>query len=147
MDFVRRQGWELAIYQMLAVDYLVANRDRHGSNVEVLRDQQTGRSRLAPLFDQGVSLLFSTYGNQQQIQACDVMQDFQGNNFIGSRSLAYNLSLIPQDVDLKFRCLMEEHRGFLLHGLDDILTREHLDKIWEMIWRRWNFLEGLRSKK
>lgn len=45
------------------------------------------------MFDQGVSLLFSTYGDEKQLEETDVMRDFPVNNYIGARSLQYNLSL------------------------------------------------------
>lgn len=63
--------------------------------------------RLAPLFDQGVSLLFSTYGDEKQIENIDVMYDFPVNNYIGSKSLEYNLSLIPDNFDLQINSLSQ----------------------------------------
>ena len=54
LDFCIRQGWAEYVYQMLVIDFLILNRDRHGANMEVLRSR-TGKSyRLAPLFDQGL---------------------------------------------------------------------------------------------
>ena len=38
----------LYIYRMFCVDYLIANRDRHGSNLEVLRNDEDDSIRLAP---------------------------------------------------------------------------------------------------
>lgn len=146
LDFAVRYGWEGYIYHMLCVDYLVANRDRHGSNLEILINRETDEIRIAPLFDHGVSLLFSTYGNEGQLKKFDVLQDIQANNFIGSRSLEYNLSLIPMDYDMKITALKETDRDYLLRGLEPILTQVHLDKIWEMIWRRWRHYEALRDK-
>ena len=37
--------------------YLILNRDRHGANIEVLRNSRKKTVRLAPLFDHGLSLL------------------------------------------------------------------------------------------
>lgn len=109
-DNFRRNNEEKLAYDMfydlqkrnkesLCVDYLIANRDRHGSNLEVLRSIEDESIRLAPLFDQGVSLLFSTYGDEEALDKTDVMQDFLANNYIGSRSLEYNLSLIPDNAE------------------------------------------------
>ena len=56
LDFCIRMGWEDYIYQMLVVDYLILNRDRHGANIEVLRNSRKKTIRLAPLFDHGNSL-------------------------------------------------------------------------------------------
>ena len=59
IDFCKRMGWEEYIYGMLVVDFLILNRDRHGANIEVLRDRKTKSLRLAPLFDHGLSFYFS----------------------------------------------------------------------------------------
>ena len=55
LEFCVRQGWGESIYQMLVVDYLILNRDRHGANIEVLRDTKRKTLRLAPIFDHGLS--------------------------------------------------------------------------------------------
>ncbi len=146
LEFAVRCGWEQYIYQMFLVDYLVANRDRHGGNLEVLR-QGDKEMRLAPLFDQGVSLLCSTYGEEKQIEEFDVLRDLPVNNFIGSRSLEYNLSLIPSKYDLKIAELLETDREYILNGLDEILSRNHLTKIWQMIWKRWCRYEEICGKE
>ena len=130
---------------MLCLDYLIANRDRHGSNLEVLRNEDDESIRLAPLFDQGVSLLFSTYGDETQIDNTDVMRDFQVNNYIGSRSLLYNLSLIPKSYNLKIKSLKKEDKAYIFQNVDKILTQKHIDKIWELIWKRWCYFAEIRS--
>ena len=40
LDFCERNGWAEFINQMLVVDYLILNRDRHGANIEVLRNSR-----------------------------------------------------------------------------------------------------------
>ena len=40
-DFCKRMGWEKYVYEMFLIDYLVLNRDRHGANIEILRDLKT----------------------------------------------------------------------------------------------------------
>lgn len=37
------------MYPMLCIDYLIANRDHYGSNVEVLRNDEEDSVRIAPL--------------------------------------------------------------------------------------------------
>lgn len=147
LEFAIRNGWELSIYQMFVIDYLVANRDRHGSNLEVLRNQEDGAIRLAPLFDQGISLLFSTYGDEKLIENTAVMREFAVNNYIGSRSLEYNLSLIPKQFDLKLNSLRKSDRGSIFGGTEKILSENHRNKLWEMIWKRWCYFETVRNKK
>ena len=40
LAFCVRQGWANYIWEMLLVDYLILNRDRHGANIEVLRNSR-----------------------------------------------------------------------------------------------------------
>lgn len=146
LEFAKRFGWERYIYQMFLIDYLVANRDRHGGNIEVLRDRDD-KLRLAPLFDQGVSLVFSSYGDERQIEDFDVMKDFAVNSYIGSRSLEFNLSLIPSDFDLKIAKIKEQDQEYILSGIENVLSDVHMKKIWQMIWRRWCRYEEICDKK
>lgn len=136
LDFAKRYGWESYVYQMFVVDYLICNRDRHGANIEVLLDEG-GKPHLAPLFDHGLSLLFSCYDNLKSIQKFDIMEDRAVNNFIGSKSLEYNLGLIPKKAKIFPGELKEEHKKVLMEGLDGVLPETHLQKIWELIWERW----------
>ena len=49
-DFCVREGWKKYIDSMIAVDFLILNRDRHGANIEVLRNARAHTLRIAPLF-------------------------------------------------------------------------------------------------
>ena len=90
LDFCVRMGWRKQIDDMLLLDYLILNRDRHGANLEVLKN---GTYRLAPLYDHGLSLLFSCE-TEQELKEYDVMQDKKVQCFVGSNSTLSNLSLI-----------------------------------------------------
>ena len=147
LEFAIRNGWGLYMYQMFCIDYLIANRDRHGSNLEVLRNDEEDSVRMAPLFDQGVSLLFSTYGDEKLLKEIDVMRDFPVNNYIGSKSLEYNLSLIPKEYDLQIWKLKIEDQDYIFNGIDHVLSEVHRNKIWEMIWKRWCFFEQVRNQE
>ena len=121
---------------MMATDYLICNRDRHGANIEILVDEND-HARLAPLFDHGVSLLFSCYDSQESVRKFDVMEDRPVQSFIGSRSLEYNLQFLPKDQKIFDGALRKTDRERLLGDLGEVLLSEHLDRIWTMIWRRW----------
>ena len=136
LDFACRMGWGKYFECMMAVDYLICNRDRHGANIEIIVDENDD-ARPAPLFDHGVSLLFSCYQSLEEIQKFDVLADRPVQSFIGSRSLEYNLQFLPKDQRLFEGELQETDRIMLLKDLDMVLPEEHLEKIWEMIWRRW----------
>ena len=83
LDFCVHKGWEEYIYQMLVVDYLILNRDRHGANIEVLRNSRKKTFRMSPLFDHGLSLLFR-YINDTQIEAFYIIEYESCNNFFVS---------------------------------------------------------------
>lgn len=136
LEFAERYGWAEYVYQMFVVDYLICNRDRHGANIEILLDEKEN-PHPAPLFDHGLSFLFSCYDNLESVRKFDVLEDRVVNNFIGSKSLEYNLGLIPKGKKLFPGKLKKEHKKELLIGMDRILPEEHLKKIWEMLWKRW----------
>ena len=136
LDFAFRMGWRDYFERMMAVDYLVCNRDRHGANIEILVDKNDA-ARPASLFDHGVSLLFSCYQNMEEIRRFDVLADRPVQSFIGSRSLEYNLQFLPKDRKIFEGALQETDRSKLLEDLNVVLPEEHLDRIWEMIWGRW----------
>lgn len=139
LDFCIRNGWEEYIYQMLVVDFLILNRDRHGANIEVLKNSRKKTVRLTPLFDHGISLL--SRSTQEQFASFDVMQDRICNNYIGSRSTRENLKLIPHDKMPELNALQESDRAIITKGLEDVISSVLQDKIWEMIWKRWCFYE------
>lgn len=136
LDFCVRMGWEEYIYQMLVVDYLILNRDRHGANIEVLRNSRKKTLHLAPLFDHGLSLLCRCM-NDSQVEEFDVMEDKLCNNYIGSRSTWENLKLIPADKMPELKPLIESDKEVVMEGLDGIISQTLQDKIWDMIWKRW----------
>lgn len=140
LKFCIRNGWEEYIYQMLVVDFLILNRDRHGANIEVLRNSRKKQIRLAPLFDHGLSLLFQCTCDEE-IQKADVMEDKRIQCFVGSDSAKENLKLIPDGKKPHLRALKEDDRGFILDGLEEIVSEALLDKIWQMIWKRWRHYE------
>lgn len=142
MDFCIRNGWESTVYEMLVVDYLILNRDRHGANMEVLRNQRNKTIRLAPLFDHGLSLLSRCESTEAMLRE-DVMADKPVQCFVGSRSSWENLQLIPRDRRPPLHPLAENDRAILLEGLSEALDQQWLDRIWEMIWKRWQAYEDL----
>lgn len=135
LAFCVRNGWEDYIYQMLVVDFLILNRDRHGANIEVLKNSRRKTIRLAPLFDHGLSLLCRC--TEEQFSTFDVMQDRMCNNFIGSRYTWENLKLIPAEKMPALNSLRESDRQVIMKGLEDIIPQVLQNKIWEMVWKRW----------
>lgn len=140
LDFCLRMGWGDYIWRMLVVDFLILNRDRHGANIEVLRNKKKKTVRLAPLFDHGLSLLCRCE-SEDAIEQFDVMSNQQVQCFIGSRSAQENLKLIPSEKLPKLNPLKENDRAILLDGLGGVISQNLQDKIWDMIWKRWCYYE------
>ncbi len=141
-DFCVRNGWKEYVDAMLAVDYLILNRDRHGANIEVLRNARARTLRIAPLFDHGLSLLYSCR-TKEAAAGFDVMEDKLCNNFIGTRSCLKNLSLIDDRCHVFSRELKASDRDDLFEGLDGVLPDIYYDQIWKMIFGRYQIYEGL----
>lgn len=140
LDVCKRFGWMDAIRRMMLVDYVVANRDRHASNIEVLIGPD-GTPRLAPLFDTGLSLLAPLAGDAEAIDAFDPLRRVATTNYLGSRSLEENLlNALPIPGVSK---LEEGDRERLLSGLDGAMDARTLDKIWEIVWARWCYYASL----
>ena len=146
LEFCVRKGWEAEIYQMLIVDFLILNRDRHGANMEVLTNKITKTERLAPLFDHGVSLL-SRCPDVETMLKEDLLDDKPVQCFVGSHSALSNLSLIPADKHPQINQLKGSNLNTLTEGLSEALDEKYLERIKEMIWRRWQVYENLRNKR
>lgn len=141
-EFCVNHGWKEYIDTMLAIDFLILNRDRHGANIEVLRNGRKHTVRIAPLFDHGLSFLCSCY-NDEEIQNFDILADKPCQNFIGSRSTCDNLNLIEDKKNIFKNKLKMQDRDILFEDLSYVLSETHLNKIWTMLWTRWCEYEKL----
>ena len=141
-DICVRYGWKKYIDTMLIIDYLILNRDRHGANIEILRNARKQTLRLAPLFDHGLSLLCSCY-SEEEIENFDVSEDKPCQNYIGSRSTLENLELIEDKQSLLQTKLEQKDRDIIFEDLQNALSEKHREKIWDMIWTRWCHYESI----
>lgn len=146
LDFCINNGWGEYIWKMLVVDFLILNRDRHGANIEVLRNSKKKTLRLAPLFDHGISLLFQCT-DDYSFEKADVMEDKPVQCFVGSRSAFENLKLIPADEIPKLTPLKKSDKKKIFEELDDALPSSWQDKIWDMIWKRWKTYEDFCNQR
>lgn len=146
LDFCIRMGWEQYIYEMLVVDFLILNRDRHGANIEVLRNPKKKEIRLAPLFDHGLSLIFQCQ-SEEEVAKVNVLEDKPVQCFLGSRSAKDNLELIPQNKRPKLKSLKETDKEILFKDLNDVLPAVFREKIWEMIWKRRKYYEDFCNQR
>lgn len=145
LDFCERMGWIDYIYEMLVVDFLIINRDRHGANIEVIRNKYTGDIGLAPLFDHGLSLVYSC-GTEKEVEEFDSMRDIPVQCYVGSKSAYDNLNIIPKSKLPKLRRLDENDKEYIFKDLQGILPNIFYDKIWEIIWNRWKYYEDMCYK-
>lgn len=141
-EFCVNNGWQKYIDTMLAVDYLIMNRDRHGANIEVLRNARKHSLRIAPLFDHGLSFLCSCF-REKEIERFDIAADKPCQNFIGSRSTLENLRLITDKNTVFESKLKPQDKEILFEDLSSVLSETHLNKIWDMLWLRWCEYEKL----
>lgn len=146
IDFCTRMGWRHQVWECIAVDYLILNRDRHGANLEVLRNTKARTLRLAPLFDHGLSLMFRAR-DDVRVAAFDPLADLPVQSFFGTHSVRENLKLIPGEELPTFNKLRESDRGALFEGLDEATTPLWRERIWQMIWGRWCRYEALRAER
>ena len=131
LDLCKRLGWTDTIYKMFIFDFLIINRDRHGANLEVMKN---GDKMLSPLLDNGLSLLCSCI-NESELNSFNIMEDRAVNNFIGEKRLEANLKKI--DKKIAFNELKEAELSGILVDLHNVLPESYLSMIREIIWRRW----------
>lgn len=103
-------------------DYLILNRDRHGANIEVLRNPKMKTIRLAPFFDHGLSLLCRCR-SEKEIRSFDVMEDRRVQSFMGNHSVEENLKWIPKEYGKGIVKLHSKDRKAVMEGLDGILSK------------------------
>ena len=146
MDFCVRMGWSEYISQMLLIDYLILNRDRHGANIEVLRNRYRRQIRIAPLFDQGLSFVCRIH-DVEELGNYDVMEDKPVQSFVGGRSSKDNLNLIPDSYWRDLSLPEEPDSKALFDGLNGILDDRYYEVIWKMIAGRMEYVRSIRDSR
>ena len=140
-DLARRYGWGPQVAVLIIADYLIANRDRHGANIEVIRSPE-GSVRLAPLFDSGLSFVFSCYGDEERVRAFDPLSDVNANNYLGTRSLEENLRFVGElaETPVAMPLLGEAQVRALTEGIEQAVSETHVAKVQDMLLQRWEHL-------
>ena len=136
LEFLERKGFQDVISDMFLLDWLICNRDRHGANIEVIASANSYRP--APLFDHGLSFMFSCYNSIENMKAFNPLQDLPVNNYLGSRILSENLNLVNEDTKERFfKAKFED--AVLLEGVQIALNSmpsEFSDYVIKMIKER-----------
>lgn len=144
--FCKRMGFETQIYEMFLIDYLILNRDRHGANLEVLKNSQKKTIELAPLFDHGLSLLFHIY-DTNSIETVDYLEDKKVQSFVGGASTYDNLSLIPIEFWKELPPFDDKMFHFLFDGVEELMGELWISHIWKFLKTRGETYEDLRTSK
>ena len=144
IDFCHRMGWGQYIDTMLAIDYIILNRDRHGANIEILRNSRAHTIRPAPMFDHGLSLMYSCL-DDASMQGFDILKDEPCNNYIGGKSCLENLDLIQDKCNVFPGKLSKKDKDIIFEGLEQIVSDTFISRTWEMIIERYTRYEALRN--
>lgn len=139
---VRIMGRDM-LSKMLMFDFIIINRDRHGANIELFKCD-SGGYRVAPLFDNGMSFLFYV-SDDTAVRNFDITKDYNVNNYLGYHSLEKNLQFVDRRV--KLNQLKRTDKASLFTGLTEILSKEHRDKIWDIIEWRYNYVASLQNNR
>ena len=139
LNFSKRLSIETDIYKMFVFDFIICNMDRHGRNIDILRNRNN--VKLSCLFDN--SLCFVHNKNNSDYKNRSYFNDEMSvNNYIGERNLLLNLYNIDKIVNI--RDIRDSDREILFQGLGRITTREFRDYYWWFIRRR---IEDVKSFK
>lgn len=79
------------VLDIMKLDYIIYNRDRHGANVETLYNPKTDSYRFVPLFDNGCSLVAPSVLRWKELDDSYYLSDAPVNNFLGSMFVLSNL--------------------------------------------------------
>lgn len=129
-----------SIRKMIIADFIIIGRDRHGGNIEILTK---GKNKImAPLFDNGLSFVCSITQNlsdfKERLKKFETLDDFRVNNYIGSQSLYDNLKYINKPIEVNR--LTKKDKVKIFYNMKEVLPKEYIDKIWEIITYRYVFL-------
>lgn len=144
LDVIKRLGLSGLIDRVIAFDFLIIGRDRHGSNIEVFWDMKNKKFIEAPIFDNGISLLAPITYDIPHEERIEKIREFKelgtyiGNNYIGSRNLTENLKNISKPIYVNK--LKREDKKRIFYGLREALDNEYIEKIWSIIVYRYSYL-------
>ena len=76
-----------------------------------------------------------------------VLEDKPVQCFLGSCSTVKNLDLIPKDKYPRVNPLQKKHKADIFAGLEQVMPPCYMEKVWEMIWKRWEIYEGFYDQR
>ena len=127
---------------MIILDYIILNRDRHGANIEIIYNKKSNSYFVAPIFDNGLSLLSPNY-KDEDIMNFDINQNRQVSSFIGESSLEKNILIVPKEYLKNIKIDL----NIVFAELEDILNPIYKEKAMKLIERRIRELENIFNQK
>ena len=76
-----------------------------------------------------------------------MLEDKRTNSFLGSASTYENLLKLSKDELPKVNKLEKTDKEYIFYDLEKVISKKRIDKIWEMIWKRWCVYEDLCNKE
>lgn len=135
-ELINSFGFKKNVEEMFIFDFLIANRDRHGANIEII--DAYNQITLSKLFDNGLSFIAPFGTNFKSIYSFEPLTDVITTNYIGSKSLRTNLNLITEPVICNR--LPSNWKEILMYNLSDILPDVVISKVFEIIERRFEYV-------
>lgn len=146
MEFCIRYGWSKYVYDMLAIDYLIMNRDRHGANIEILKNREEKKYYPAPLFDHGLSILCTCKGKEDYLSVSP-LDERNVQCFVGENNTFSNLKLIPSAMAMKLPPFDEQMKKVLFSGIDRIMSDTWIECVWNFLVKRAKQYEDIFNQR
>jgi len=94
------KGLERQYLDILFMDALTLNPDRHTENYGILRDRETGEIlSMAPNFDNNLGLISRGYGHDKKLPANPLIRFF--HELLESQDIKYRYPILPSEPDLR----------------------------------------------
>lgn len=144
IQMLKDMGFSNYIDNIFLVDFLIINRDRHGGNIEIIRNQNTGELKLSPLFDHGLSLFFNTT-DFNKLKNIDYLEDKRIQSFLGTNSLFENLKLMSNHP--RIEKLTKKDKDYIFSDLYNVMPSIWIDSVYNLINSRIKYYENTFIKK
>ena len=143
LEMCKKNGLEDAkarIDEMIVLDFLIGNTDRHKGNYGIIRDANTLKwIKTAPIFDNGNCLYFDNENDDMESWGVDTMgKAFGDSNRMNLQNVEY-----PEWYNKVNKAKIVDIVVDLLKG-NERLTADRIDKVVGVLRRRMEVLEGMR---
>jgi len=135
LEFCHRMGWSQYLDSMFAIDYLIMNRDRHGANIEIIKNRYNHNYYPAPFFDHGLSLLCSCRSDEE-FKLTDPLAEKRVQCFVGTDNTRNNLQLIANRQTIRIPKFTGDLRESIFCGLEGIVSEAWIDSVWNFLLMR-----------